>query len=306
MPTQDEEDHAVSIMQRFARMILAKTCARRLKTFLENEERKVQISIRRIMRRGAVKVMQAWHTWARGEVLSRWIDPNLQKPFLIKRGERRGRSVGCSHDLINPVIWRHAKVNHWEEVIRLVHLHKDTLERDWVDRYNFNMQTALHLAAADGNVEACECLITVGHFSPLCRDRYSNTPVSISAELGHDFSTRLLTWYKPINESRRVYKTYLPTAKGRVVMSHKKYAKKYAKKKSIPEDDMEGKAFSGKTIDVFKEEWVDLSRELKMTHLKKVKADRQKKKEYKKAKKEAAKLLSQGFLPSIQGVRQFR
>ncbi|KAL4458838.1 hypothetical protein ABPG75_013703 [Micractinium tetrahymenae] len=53
-----------------------------------------------------------------------------------------------------------------------------------VDQGDYDLRTALHIAAAEANLPAVELLVNVGHANPLVRDRWGNTPLDEARRVG--------------------------------------------------------------------------------------------------------------------------
>ena len=211
--------------------------------------------------------------------------------------------VERTYDNINPRLWALAKHRKWDEAIQLVEMNKSIIEPDWISPMSYDHNNALHFAAMDNCLEICESLIKICRYSPHKKNRLNKTAITISEKLNHDLMCRMLNWYKPINVWRRTYKDNLFGAKGRIVSTHKKYKKK-RRKKLKPQTDEFGEAkFTGKKVDQFKEEWLDLKKTLKYDR---IRQNMKKKKLHKKKKTErklARKAISEGFLPSLKGMR---
>ncbi|KAL4435944.1 hypothetical protein ABPG77_000706 [Micractinium sp. CCAP 211/92] len=53
-----------------------------------------------------------------------------------------------------------------------------------VDQGDYDLRTALHIAAAEGNLPAVELLVNAGHANPFVRDRWGNTPLDEARRVG--------------------------------------------------------------------------------------------------------------------------
>jgi hypothetical protein len=220
------------------------------------------------------------------------VDPNLQPELMIHRNQ--------NYD-VNSRLFASAKQRKWDEVIKIIESNGADLEADWEDPNFFSKQSALHFAATHNQATVCEMLVTKCFFNPLKPDRFGRSAWSVSSERGHDFTTRLLEWYKPLNVSRRNLKAF-QGYKGRRLESHKKY-RKTKKKKAAPIDDMEGIGFTGKTVDVFQKEYKEMRSDMISTR--KAEVDRRKTKNRlrRKTLRKAEKLRKEGFLPSMKDIR---
>merc|ERR1711991_602479 len=127
----------------------------------------------------------------------------LKTTYLLQQNNHY--NIERSYDYINPRVWALAKGKKWEELVKIIVMHKNIIEPDWVSPSpcNYNCDNALHLAVLGNCLKVIELLITMCHYNPYIKNRSDQTAISIAKSLNHELTIRILNWYKPINVCRK-------------------------------------------------------------------------------------------------------
>lgn len=67
-----------------------------------------------------------------------------------------------------------------------------------MERTDYDSRTALHIASAEGQVEAVIFLTEICKVNPYMKDRWGNTPLDDAMQFGHDVIVSILQKYQRV------------------------------------------------------------------------------------------------------------